>query len=101
MHMAEVEIYSDQSNAPVMRHPGRRFPGVLVQGDTLYSLCRQADLVCAEGLSQLAPESYQELNELRNSLWGFLTHYKRILGEHDIALPFSETPNRSDANGAI
>lgn len=100
MYVAEVEIFSDQSNAAVMRHPGRRFPGVLVQGDTLYRLCRQADLVCAEGLSRLNPESYQELNDLRNSLWGFLTHYKTILGEHEIALPFSEIPNRSVSKDA-
>src|SRR5262245_1747536 len=39
MHVEQVEIYSDVSNAAVMRHPGRRFPGVLVQGDTLYTLC--------------------------------------------------------------
>ena len=33
-----VEIYSDKTNAAVLRHPGRHFPGVLVQGDDLYAL---------------------------------------------------------------
>ena len=32
MRKAEVEIYSDQSNYAVMRHPGRNFPGALNSG---------------------------------------------------------------------
>ncbi len=41
MRIENVEIYSDQSNMPVVRHPGRKFPGLLVQGDTLHALCTQ------------------------------------------------------------
>jgi hypothetical protein len=90
MHTEQVEIYSDATNAAIMRHPGRRFPGVLVQGDTLFSLCRSADMVCANARSKLDSESYLELSELRNHLQEFLTHYKSVLLEHDIPLPFSE-----------
>jgi hypothetical protein len=90
MHVAQVEIYSDATNQAVLRHPGRRFPGVLIQGDTLSSLCYKADALCASCRSQLDPEMYGELNQLRNALWGFLTHYKFVLGEHSIPLPFSD-----------
>lgn len=90
MRQEPVEILSDQTNATVMRHPGRRFPGVLVQGDTLHTLCQRADVVCRE-LRRGSP-GYDEANELRNALWGFLTHYKTVLGEHDLSLPFSEQP---------
>jgi hypothetical protein len=48
MHIEPVEIYSDASNAAVMRHPGRRFPGVLLQGDTLSILVRQAASVAEQ-----------------------------------------------------
>jgi hypothetical protein len=92
MHIDPVEIYSDATNAAVMRHPGRRFPGVLVQGDTLSSLCSTADLICASGRQQLDSDTYEELNDLRNHLWSFLLHYKIVLGEHDIPLPFSDRP---------
>jgi hypothetical protein len=92
MHVEQVEIYSDQTNAAVMRHPGRRFPGVLIQGDTLYTLCYRADAACIEAKARLNPDSYQEINDLRNALWGFLSHYKAVLGEYGIPLPFSETP---------
>lgn len=90
MRQETVEIFSDQTNAAVIRHPGRRFPGVLVQGDTLYGLCQRADVTCRE--VPRGTSGYDEANELRNALWGLLNHYKVVLGEHDIALPFSEQP---------
>ena len=90
MHTSNVEIYSDHTNQAVMRHPDRRFPGVLIQGDSLYALCLQADDACAAAKGQLSQDAYQEINELRNALWGYLNHYKSVLGEHQISLPFSQ-----------
>ena len=90
MRTADLEIYADQTNAAVVRHPGRRFPGVLVQGDSLYALCTQADRACAAAKGKLDPGAYDELNALRDALWGYLTHYKSVLGQHQIPLPFSE-----------
>jgi hypothetical protein len=90
MRTATVEIFSDQTNAAVMRHPERRFPGVLIQGDSLYVLCRQADVVCESAKHSLDSGTYDELNELRNQIWGYLNHYKTVLSEHQLPLPFSE-----------
>jgi hypothetical protein len=92
MHVEQIGIYSDATNAAILQHPARRFPGVLVQGDTLWTLCHRADAACANSRGRLDSESYQELNELRNSLWSFLSHYKAVLGEHNIPLPLSEIP---------
>jgi len=88
MRNEQVEIFSDQTNAAVMRHPGRRFPGVLVQGDTLASFCSMADEACRE-VGRGAP-GFDEVNEIRNALRGLLDHYKRTLDEHGLPLPFSE-----------
>ena len=90
MHTSNVEIYSDHTNQAVMRHPDRRFPGVLIQGDSLYALCLQADDACAAAKGQLSQDAYQDINELRNALWGYLNHYKSVLGEHQISLPFGQ-----------
>ena len=83
-----VEIYSEATNAVVLRHPGRKFPGVLVQGDTLHVLCQSFD----KALEKLdrSSSAYQDLSEIRNSLWHFKSHYKSTLLEHDLPLPFSE-----------
>ena len=88
MRKDTVEIYSDTANAAVMKHPGRKFPGVLVQGDTLHSLCQAADRMCKE-IGPTGP-GFEDANELRNKLWSYLTHYKQVLIEHDMKLPFSE-----------
>lgn len=97
-----VEIYSDQSNAAVLRHPGRSFPGLLLQGDALHALCLRADDVCVQARGALPDDVCRELNRLRNQLQGYLSHYKQVLIEHglplpfdDIALPASGTASRS------
>ncbi len=87
MRKAELEILSDQTNAAIMRHPDRRFPGVLIQGDSLSSLCGDADELC--DLLGRGSDYYEEANLLRNKLQSYLTHYKAVLLEHDIPLPFS------------
>jgi hypothetical protein len=92
MHVEQVEIYSDASNLAVLRHPGRRFPGLLIQGDTLYTLCFAADEACRLARQHGCSEVLDEINELRNTLWSRLNHYKQVLAEHDIELPFSELP---------
>lgn len=86
MRTESVEIYSDETNRAVMRHPDRKFPGVLIQGDTLFSLCEMADEACAKAGSN------EELETLRSALLNFLLHYKIVLGEHEIRLPFDERP---------
>jgi len=90
MHVEPVEIYSDATNAAVMRHPGRKVPGLLLQGDTLSEMCHRADRACSSGKAVLDEEDYLELNDLRNHLWELLNHYKSVLTEHGIPLPFSD-----------
>ena len=92
MHVESVEIYSDETNAAVLRHPGRRFPGVLVQGDTLYSLSSALEEICLKVRSQVDPEIYQELDDLRELMRAYLVHYKAVLHKHGLPLPFNEIP---------
>ena len=92
MRVEPVEIYSDTSNLAVMRHPGRRFPGSLVQGDSLHILCSNAERACDAMRAGDRDGALDEISALRDSLRDRLNHYKRVLAEHDIPLPFSETP---------
>lgn len=85
MHLQSVEIYSNQSNMAVIRHPGRRFPGVLVQGDTLHALYSQAELALGNGA-----DAMDELSDLRDRLHEMLDHYKAVLLEHGQMLPYAE-----------
>ena len=61
MRVESVEIYSDESNRAILRHPGRKFPGLLIQGDSLYSLCKKADAACASAKSAPDTELYRDV----------------------------------------
>lgn len=86
MRTEQVEIYSDATNAAVMRHPGRNFPGMLVQGDTLARLSKMASaaLACAKPES----EQWHDLKELADELQWRVDFYAQVLREHNIQLPF-------------
>ena len=88
MRVEPLEVYSDKTNLTVLKASGRSFPGVLVQGDDLYRLCLLADEAC----TALPPTStaFRAANDLRNALWARLNHYKAVLDNHGIGLPYSE-----------
>ena len=88
MRIEQVEIYSDATNAAVMRHPGRRFPGLLLQGDTLNNLHAIADRLSVETSNLLDEDTRADLHELRDALRDFRDHYARVLREHSLPLPF-------------
>jgi hypothetical protein len=87
MHIKPVEIYSDASNAVVLRHPGRKFAGVLVQGDTLHSLVAFAKDAYAS--SDLMSEDARDgLAVLLEKLQDLQHHYETTLISHGLALPY-------------
>jgi len=53
MMIVELEVYSEASNQAVIKAPGRQFPGIVVQGDSLSLLGAQARELSAR-LRQLA-----------------------------------------------
>src|SRR5688572_13398100 len=81
-----VEIYSDASNGAIMRHPGRQFPGMLIQGDSLYNLSRMASAALADAVPE--SEQYYELEALVEDLRGRVSYYMRVMSEHGLKLPF-------------
>lgn len=98
MRIDNVEIYSDTTNAAVLRHPERAYPGILIQGDTLHALCDLARLACKEGdagtRAKWKESGMQGASgagrKLSAKLAYLLDEYKRVLGEHEIPLPFVE-----------
>jgi predicted RNase H-like HicB family nuclease len=91
MRIESVEIYSDASNAAVLRHPQRRFPGCLVQGDTLHTLLQSLRVVQLEA-DHLSEEALAELLDVIDRLDELLRNYKGALSDHGIELPFHEAP---------
>ena len=82
MREETVEIYSDASNYAIMRHPGRNYPGTLIQGDSLSILCNLADDARQKFDKGDLEETVAVLDEVREMLWGRLQHYKEVMAEH-------------------
>ncbi len=89
MRSESVEIFSEATNAAVMRHPGRRFPGVLLQGDTLNGIVAALRSVM-ERSDALPEEQAETLASVVAQLSELLAHYRSVLVAHNIPLPFPE-----------
>jgi hypothetical protein len=88
MERVEVELFTDGSNNAVIRMPGRQFPGVLIQGDSLSSL--RSDLAeirdaCRTGD---AAEALEAADFLLEDLDSILLRYTDALERHGIRKPF-------------
>lgn len=88
METKPVDIYSDASNYGVMRHPGRKFPGSLIQGDSLFLLVSAARVVLRRAQELKDRELIANATELMESLEARLSHYEAVLSEHGISLPY-------------
>jgi hypothetical protein len=84
----EVDVLTDVINSPVLQFPGRRFPGVLVQGDSLKAM---ADLA-TEIVERIAVGDIEEArsvaDELRGLLRSRLDLYEKALKLNGLALPY-------------
>jgi predicted RNase H-like HicB family nuclease len=86
MRKEAVEIYSDATNQAVLKHPGRRFPGVLIQGDTLHSLLMQ--LKAVRMATAFDPDTAIVFDEAIEQLTDYVEHYEEVLAEHGVELPY-------------
>ena len=86
MRIEPIEVYSDATNAAIMRHPGRRFPGLLVQGDTLHAMSVTMSEICSaiDARNPMRSGAF----ELRDQLKAMVEHYRKTLTEHRIELPY-------------
>jgi hypothetical protein len=86
--MKEFELLSDEANAIVAKHPGRNFPGLLIQGDTLKTLLDDVEELNAEA-SVGDLESVKEISDiLQNKLVDLLAYYEKVLAENNYELPY-------------
>ena len=72
-----VLLYGEQTNTPVLKMPGRRFPGILLQGDTLKNLLDTsedvANLARQQGNSELIDEA-EGLTEMLSGIYQWYMH---------------------------
>lgn len=84
----QVVLLSPPVNFAVVQLSERKYPGVVVQGDTLHSMQQQVErmgrLLDTRELEDLAGE----IEDLKEQLSGALTFFERVCAERRIALPY-------------
>jgi hypothetical protein len=91
MQIKPLEVYSEETNLAVIKPPGRKFPGSVIQGDSLRELCNLATSV-AKRIQELHPtneELQSEVKELANQLVARILHYQDVMTKHGIELPYA------------
>ena len=73
-----AELLSRAINYGVVQLPGRRFPGVVVQGDSLYNLVERLDKLRSLAESHPDEEVPAGLAELHDTLQAALLHYEHL-----------------------
>ena len=89
MEYMELEVYSQSINRGIVKMPSQSFPGLILQGETLSTLLRLAQVVQEKSQKTLDTELIETALELRDSLQKLLSHYEATLGKHNIPLPYS------------
>ncbi|MFD4582897.1 DUF6959 family protein [Streptomyces sp. NPDC058434] len=88
MERVEAEVFTDGGNNAVVRLPSRRFPGVLIQGDSLSVLRGDvAEVVEAFDRGDVA-EARETVGLLLADLDALLARYSAALKAHEIPLPY-------------
>ncbi|MET7424750.1 hypothetical protein [Dactylosporangium sp. NPDC005555] len=88
MARVEVEMIPGQNNYAVLRLPGRRFPGVLVQGDSLSVLTGEVQRALDLLRSGETAAAEEELAYAASHLAAIVDGYVRVLDAAGMPLPF-------------
>jgi hypothetical protein len=92
MDRVELEVFSAATNSAVVRMPGRKFPGVVIQGDTLSSLLGDAVQILRDLRAGRSP--VDDAKYLAEALKQLLDHYEQTLVAHEMPLPYFRSEER-------
>ena len=84
-----AELLTPPGNFAIVQLPGRKFPGVVFQGDSLSALCEQATLVAEQAANSSAAD---DAIDLRDQLNEVLRWYISVVEQRGIRAPFEFRP---------
>jgi hypothetical protein len=85
-----VELLSPPANYAVVHLPGRKFPGVVFQGDSLHNLLRRVTELRELTDKYSDEEVAASLAELSQSLSEVVQHYETVCHGRGIPLPYAK-----------
>ena len=96
MEYMELEVYSQSIDRGIVRMQSQSFPGLVLQGETLSSLLKLAKLTHEKAQSTVDAELIETSRELMETIQKLVSHYEATLGRHNIPLPYSTVPIKSN-----
>ena len=88
MAKIEVDSLSATINAAVIRLPGRQFPGIVIQGDSLKILADSVNELRRLAEGSAVPELEEAALELAQILAGYQGAYEDALRKNNLPLPY-------------
>jgi len=94
--MAELSapILAEVPNSGIVQLPGRRFPGIVIQGDSLSSMFDQLASALSHAKHRRDQEAYYATFEVASRLQELLVAYENTLGAVGSSLPYSVSIKR-------
>jgi hypothetical protein len=83
-----AELLSKATNYAVVQLPGRKFPGVVFQGDSLHALIVSLSRMRAEAARHGDDELNAGFEELSETLGAVMGHYESVCQTKGIPLPY-------------
>lgn len=88
MKKIEIELFTNQGNGAILKLPNRKYPGVLIQGDSLSSLSRMINLASTEFDESNYLELKDSIMQIKIEIDNHLKNYENILIEEGIEIPY-------------
>jgi len=83
-----AKLLSSPANFAVVQLPGRKFPGVVFQGDSLKILSREIEKLKRDVSVYKNIEIEAGLDDIAERISGALKHYEKVCADRGIALPY-------------
>ena len=85
-----VSVLDSTVNASVIKLESRKFPSLVIQGDTLHSWISSVRRLkkLSESALSVEDELIDDFNEIINLMENYLSHYELVLLENKFELPY-------------
>ena len=90
MKQIQIDVLSEAVNCPIVQMPGRKFPGIVLQGDSLRILLDSAEEVQQLCSSVRSADLSAAVASLREKLAGYVASYEEAMLEAGRDLPYQK-----------
>ncbi len=86
----KITILKNISNSPIVKLSTREFPGIVIQGDTLFSMLTLVKNTKKEINNHNFDNALDNISQLKDDLEALINTYETTLVEQNIKLPYNK-----------